>query len=196
MLSSSAPNSLSSVPRLDFHREIRRTPYEKRLEYASLMIELGARATTIASSLQLPRETARKLYKKVTKGSSPSGMNPTDHKFYFTPSRRIHSSLFLSFYLHALSNHSEIEAMIIAYQHYSLCTDSPLTYDRAWYLTRYLSQKWNLISRLKCKSCHSVYIVEQIEAVRSKFQCPVCSGRMDAAQKLKQSYKDKQLSLN
>lgn len=188
------PNSQTNTPKLDFHREIRRTPYAKRLEYAELMIQLGARATTIASSLQIPREAARKLYKKLTNDSSPSGMNPTDHKYYFTPSRRIHSSLFLSFYIHACKSYSEIEAMIIAYHRYTLSTDTPLTYDRAWYLTRYLSQNWHLISRLKCNSCNSMYIVEQIEAIRSKFQCPVCNGRMDAAQKLKQAYVDKQLN--
>lgn len=182
------------APKLDFHREIRRTPYETRIEYAKLMIQLGARATTIASSLQIPREATRKLYKKITGHSSPSGMNPTDPKYYFNPSRRIHSSLFLSLYTHANVRHSDIEAMIIAYNRYALCTDEPISYDRAWYLTRFLSKNWNLISRLKCKNCSSTYIVEQIEAVRSKFVCPVCNGRMVAAQKLQQVYIDKKLA--
>ncbi len=165
--------------------DMRKVPKEVRLKYAHLMVVLGARGTVIASCLDLPPEVTRKIYREVTGVSSPSGMNPVDHNYYFTPVRRIHSSYFMQLYKKALKDYSEVESLLMAYQIFILTVrETELTFDRAYYLSRFARADWNYITENTCSCCNTKYVVQQFEALPN-YKCPVCNKRLQAARKLK-----------
>ena len=140
------------------------------------MLELEARAPTVAELTGVPLYRVRKIAKDI---GAPlrGGMLPAGRDWYtkYGSAQHLWGSAFFAMYSHTKSKHvSAPESMLFAYStlssHFS--DGANTTLDRAFHLLR-LIDSGQLVSRT-CRSCCAIYIVERLEIVNDKDHCPFC----------------------
>lgn len=143
------------------------------------MLELNARATTVAELTGVPLHKVRRIAKQIGV-TLRGGQLPAGREWFtkYGSAQHMWCSAFFVMYSGTKAKHvSPPEAIIFAYSRLSqqFSEGAHTSIDRAFYLLR-LIDNGQLTART-CSTCHAAYIVERLEILNDQDHCPFCRAR-------------------
>lgn len=167
--------------------------YQSKLDMATELASLGARAVTITAVARTKSSDSRIAYKQIHGRQSQSGQTPTDHEWFLTnQTRRQHAAYLLITYAKYRAHLQQSPdahglAFIMAYKNYlALCKNNPAInlerlnllittgYGIGWKdITKGGSSKFGSgnVRVMKCRKCTIPHLVE---AHYINYVCPTC----------------------
>lgn len=148
------------------------------LKLAEELLLLEARTKVVAALTGLTKPTVIRLSRDISGGSPTKGQNPSSPNFYTnTIINNAHASIFLAIYsstrarIKNKENENIAESLIDAYKSFrSLVRETPVDFNRAFYLTRVM--RGTTLKIGVCHCCESEFIVSGSTVRPGK--CPGC----------------------